>query len=77
MVSVNRTSDTNYWTRRNNRESLVPNGRDSPIPRGAFVAPPMKSMIMIVAVASDLRLDEKPISRPTTPPVGVDRVNQV
>ena len=47
------------------------------MPRGEFVVPPVKSMIMIVAVYSDPRLDEKPISRPATPPMGADRVNQV
>ncbi|KAH9996513.1 Dopey, N-terminal-domain-containing protein [Russula vinacea] len=60
VVSVNRTTDTNYWNRRN-RDSLVPNGRDSQCQE---------------VMHSDTRLDEKPISRPTTPPVGLDRANQ-
>lgn len=60
VVSVNRTMDTNYWTRRHAKDGLVSNGRDSPIPR----------------VSSETRLDEKPTSRPTSPPPGVDRVNQ-
>lgn len=62
VVSVSRNTDTNYWTRRNNKDSLVPpNGRDSPMPR----------------VPSDPRLDEKPISRPASPPPNVDQVDQV
>jgi len=34
-------------------------------------------MFTVVTVPSDLRLDEKPISRPATPPPGVDRADQV
>ncbi|KAI0307632.1 Dopey, N-terminal-domain-containing protein [Multifurca ochricompacta] len=43
VMSVNRSTDTNYWARRSNKDSLILNGRDSPIPR----------------VPSDIRLDEK------------------
>ena len=37
MVSVNRSTDTNYWARRITKDGLASNGRDSPIPRGEFV----------------------------------------
>jgi len=60
VVSVNRSTDTNYWPRRNLKDSHGANGRDSPLP----------------GVLSDVRLDEKPISRPATPPPGVDRADQ-
>ncbi|KAI9513117.1 Dopey, N-terminal-domain-containing protein [Russula earlei] len=60
VVSVNRSTDTNYWSRRSVRDSHGPNGRDSPLS----------------GVPSDLKLDEKTISRPASPLPGVDRVDQ-
>lgn len=76
MVSVNRATDTHYWTRRNTKDGLVSNGRESPMPRGEFWHLGEVYNFTIVAVSSEPRLDEKPVSRSTTPPPGVDRVNQ-
>ncbi|KAH9982294.1 Dopey, N-terminal-domain-containing protein [Lactifluus volemus] len=35
VISVNRSTDTNYWIRRNNKDGHASNGRDSPIPQDA------------------------------------------
>jgi hypothetical protein len=37
----------------------------------------LKTTLMIVAVSPDLRLDEKTISRPTSPPPDADQTGQV
>ena len=37
MISVNRSTDTNYWARRINKDGLASNGRDSPLPRGEIL----------------------------------------
>lgn len=62
VVSVSRNTDTNYWARRHNKDSLVPSsGRGSPMPQ----------------VPSDHRLDEKSVSRPASPPPTVDQADQI
>ncbi|KAF8273824.1 Dopey, N-terminal-domain-containing protein [Lactarius quietus] len=61
VVSVSRNTDTNYWIRRNKDSLAPPSGRGSPMPR----------------VPSDPRLDEKPSSRPPSPPPNVDQADQI
>jgi protein dopey len=76
VISVHRSTDSNYWTRRSNKDGLVSNGRDSPMPRGESCIFSVGSMFMVVVVPSELQLDEKPISRPTSPLSGVGRAEQ-
>ncbi|KAI0271467.1 Dopey, N-terminal-domain-containing protein [Gloeopeniophorella convolvens] len=61
VVSVNRSADSNYWARRTNKESLVLNGRESPMPRAL----------------SDVKLDEKMNSSSTSLTPTADQLDQV
>ncbi|KAI0067974.1 hypothetical protein BV25DRAFT_1896308 [Artomyces pyxidatus] len=56
VLSVNRTSDSMNWIRRSAKESMVPNGRDSPLPKAV----------------SEVKLDEKIESPSLLSPSGYD-----